>query len=207
MILLLFLLGIIPPPTPGSNYCIIVHYIVVNISECASGDVRLVNGTGLSGRVEICFNGVWGTVCDDQWDNVDARVVCRQLDLPSECEIHMDRQSWEYYICAHRVCRHVVYYATAATAVGSAYFGQGTGPIYLDGVGCRGSESQLEDCPHNGVGFHDCSHYEDAGVFCASGQTYIMHRLCCLYTHIPGRRQTVCSSVVGNSSLCRVRVS
>ena len=53
-----------------------------------------------------------------------------------------------------------------ATAYSNAFYGRGSGSIYLDNVGCTGTESRLVDCSHRGIGVHDCSHYEDAGLSC-----------------------------------------
>ncbi|NXQ49997.1 DMBT1 protein, partial [Catharus fuscescens] len=90
------------------------------------------------GRVEISYSGGRGTVCDDSWDLQDAQVVCRELGCGS---------------------------AVAATS--NAFFGEGSGSIYLDDVNCTGSEASLLQCANNGWGVHNCGHKEDAGVVCS----------------------------------------
>ena len=56
-------------------------------SDCTNGDVRLMGGANsLEGRVEICQSNVYSTVCDDFWDELEARVVCRQLGYTGDGE-------------------------------------------------------------------------------------------------------------------------
>jgi len=108
--------------------------------EPVEGDVRLSNGNELdrSGRVEILHNNIWGTVCDDSFDNNDANVVCRQLFGPGH--VGTDRGNT----------------------------GAGSGQIWLDDMNCNGNELRLADCSHPSWGRHNCSHPEDVWVSCSA---------------------------------------
>ena len=66
------------------------HDIAVNCkSMCTHGDLQLVSGSLPSeGRVEVCVNGNWGTVCDDIWDRKDAEVACRQFGHSGKYLLH-----------------------------------------------------------------------------------------------------------------------
>ena len=96
--------------------------------------------TSLEGRVEVFLLGHWGTVCDYDWDFVDAIVVCRQLGYPGAVE-----------------------------APRYAAFGAGSGPSWYYRVYCTGTEQNLNQCNRNTYHFGSaCSHSNDAGVVCSS---------------------------------------
>ena len=57
-----------------------------SITQCTNGAVTLKGGTATQGRIEVCINGREGTVCDEGWEDVDARIACLQLGLPSSSE-------------------------------------------------------------------------------------------------------------------------
>nr|XP_009675116.1 PREDICTED: deleted in malignant brain tumors 1 protein-like [Struthio camelus australis] len=120
----------------GSHGCTHREDASVVCSEAPT--IRLVNGSSRCvGRVEVLHAQRWGTVCDDDWKLVYADVVCRQLGC-----------------------------GAAVSALGSAAFGPGADPIWLDDVKCTGREAALSECRTKEWGEHNCDHGEDAGVVC-----------------------------------------
>ncbi|XP_028407319.1 deleted in malignant brain tumors 1 protein-like, partial [Dendronephthya gigantea] len=96
---------------------------------------RSANGTG---RVEVFYNGTWGTICNDGWDIRDARVVCRQLG-----------------------------YIDSGMVLYSSWIFSGSGKIWLKNVDCTGEEETITSCSHNGWGVSDsCNYFDDVRVEC-----------------------------------------
>jgi len=84
----------------------------------------------------VYHNSIWGTVCGDGFTHAAARVVC-----------------------------HMLGYGRNGRFIGNRY-GAGSGTIWLDNVQCSGTENNIENCPRNGWGSHNCQHYQDVSISC-----------------------------------------
>ena len=135
----------------GGEYELLYEALPVTVDD-NTGDLRLVDGVmtdedgnPCEGRLEIYYDGEWGTICDDYWTEGDADVACRALGFAGGSVEEWDRFRSSFFPS-----------------------GQETQPIWLDDMLCSGGESNLLDCRsgHTQVGRNNCRHPEDVGLRC-----------------------------------------
>jgi len=114
-------------------------------------NVHILHQNQWKSLVDVCYNKCGHSVWWNIWSNVGGNVHGLQATYSLNwCDITIT----------------VCWLHAGAIAHSSAIFGQGTGPIWLDNVQCSGFETTLVSCRNNGVGVHNCYHFEDAGVTC-----------------------------------------
>ena len=110
------------------------------IGSCEAGNVRLRDSNIESaGRVEICIQSVWTSVCDQSWDLKDAQVACRELG-------YSPYGAMPTYSCYTE---------------GQLSFG-------ITSINCTGSEENLLNCSHSNPVLYNCLSHNDAGLICQS---------------------------------------
>merc|ERR1711942_7541 len=129
------------------------------IEKATDIPVRLVNGDDgvgenpeapSKGRVEVFHNEEWGTICDDDFDNNAATVICKALGYKSGT-----------------TQGNIVHSGGGDTH----QFGKGTGKIWINGMTCTGEETIVNQCEitwNIGNTSDDCDHEEDADVVCSN---------------------------------------
>ena len=135
-------------------------------APCENGTVRLYSESGSYfrryGRVQVCVNNIWGTVCDHFWDDQDASVVCRMLGYsPHGRVINI--------VSTFVVIKYTCDLGSVALANS---FTEGTWYIHIKDLNCTGNESSIWDCPMNGLTDYSCYHHDDASVICQCENKY-----------------------------------
>ncbi|KAL4223326.1 hypothetical protein ACF0H5_016797 [Mactra antiquata] len=131
-----------PPPSMYGKNCLGTSKEITDCNlEYCTNPVRLVNGSDpYEGRLEVFHRGQWGTVCDNNFDDFSAMLVCRMLN-----------------------------YNGISKAYYSAAYGEGTVPTLLSLGHCYGAEMDYEDifdCQPLVWGQNQCSHAHDVSVSC-----------------------------------------
>lgn len=106
-------------PHRTNPFMVLIVVCILLLSGCREGNVRLIGGsTAREGRVEFCLNSMWGTVCGNGWDRVDASIVCRQLGFSSagnpnsveQLQLAVCATIWEFMHLFCHSCRIICIY-------------------------------------------------------------------------------------------------
>ena len=114
-------------------------------AKCPRGStktMKLTDCTTKACRLETLYNGVWGSVCGENWGPKSTRTICKALGFPG----------------AGTLVKHFV---SGSMLTGSK------GHVWLSDVRCKGNEGDIADCQHKGFGKHRCGHYDEVGLCCA----------------------------------------
>ena len=150
---------------------IIIHdsvsiYLCTEPQTCNNGEIRLKDGAvAQEGRIEVCYNNIWGSVCGDGFDFTDAYVACKTISISG---IFLVVTHW--YTCR---LNHIIPYTliTEPTVYTDSEFGDGSVPIVYSNIECKGFEESFNECSKKEYGSFICSRKHVAGVRCLDGMS------------------------------------
>jgi hypothetical protein len=111
-------------------------------ARSATATMKLTDCDSHACRLETLYNGVWGSVCGEDWGPHSTRTMCKALGLPGSGRVKFN-------------------FVSGAMGTGSK------GHVWLSKVQCKGSEGDVADCKHSGFGKHTCGHYNEVRAWCA----------------------------------------